>query len=212
MGPARAFVDLEARLIEDGISCLRFDQPGSGNSEGDFRDSSFIVWIDTIAELAKRYLHAGHQVALLGQSMGASASMIATTREQLRGRIPAIILWVPDPKEDLRHPEQRDTTITDEVSGFVDEGGQRVRADFWREASKAGFFSAMRDYTGKIHLVYGEDDIFVRPELREDVIARVKARGQNVTVLAGQGHSRWDYDVAQGVYESEADFLRRHLL
>jgi pimeloyl-ACP methyl ester carboxylesterase len=210
-GPAREFVDLERLLVADSIACLRFDQPCSGNSEGDFRDSSFLAWIDTIVELAGRHLDAGYRVALLGQSMGASATMIAASREPLLGRIPVIVLWVPDPKENLHQADRGYATLIGETAGYVDEGGQRVRSDFWREANQAGFFSALEAYRGRIHLVYGEDDIFVPPELRAKVIAWVEAKGQTVTVLPGKDHSSWDYDVAQEVYGLERDFLRTHL-
>jgi pimeloyl-ACP methyl ester carboxylesterase len=165
-GPARGFVDLERLLVADGIACLRFDQPGSGNSDGDFRESSFNLWVETIAELARRNLDAGRRVALLGQSMGASAAMIAAGRPKLRDRIPALVLWVPDPKEDLQHPDERYATLIGEVDGYVDEGGQRVRGAFWREAGRAGFYSALEAYPGAIHLVYGEDDVYVPPKTR----------------------------------------------
>lgn len=105
-GPAREFVDLERLLVEEGIACLRFDQPGSGNSDGDFRDSSFNVWIDTIAELARRYLDEGYRVALLGQSMGGTATLVATARPAVKDRVPAVILWAPGINDNDEFPER----------------------------------------------------------------------------------------------------------
>src|SRR6058998_3591078 len=46
IGPARTFVDFEQRLLQEGFSVLRFDQPNSGNSEGEYINSSFNEWID----------------------------------------------------------------------------------------------------------------------------------------------------------------------
>jgi hypothetical protein len=86
-----------------------------------------------------------------------------------------------------------------------------VRGAFWREAGRAGFYSALEAYPGAIHLVCGEDDVYVPPKTRATVIARVEAKGGQVTVLQGQDHSSWDYDVAQGVYALERDFLSAHL-
>jgi hypothetical protein len=37
------------------------------------------------------------------------------------------------------------------------------------------------------------------------------AFGHEVTVLPGQDHSSWHYDVAQQVYEMEREFLRKNL-
>ena len=56
LGPARSFVDFSRILVERGFSVLRFDQPNSGNSDGDFLDSSFKEWVDTTTFLSKKYL------------------------------------------------------------------------------------------------------------------------------------------------------------
>ena len=57
IGPARTFVDFERILLKEGYSVLRFDQPNSGNSEGNYLKSSFNEWVDTIVYFAKKYLH-----------------------------------------------------------------------------------------------------------------------------------------------------------
>src|SRR6266478_7728419 len=91
IGPARTFVDFESLLIKNGFSTLRFDQPCGGNSEGNYIDSSFNEWIDTTAYFAKKYLDLGYKVALLGQSMGATTTMIVASKNELKDRIPCIL-------------------------------------------------------------------------------------------------------------------------
>jgi len=66
IGPARTFVDFARILNDNGISTLRFDQPNSGNSEGDYFESSFNEWVDTTTYFAKKYLDLGYKVLLLG--------------------------------------------------------------------------------------------------------------------------------------------------
>ena len=53
IGPSRFFVRAADKLASEGISSLRFDQFGSGNSEGDFFYSSFNDWLSTTKEIAK---------------------------------------------------------------------------------------------------------------------------------------------------------------
>ena len=48
IGPARTFVDFARILNKNGYSTLRFDQANSGNSEGDYLDSSYNEWVNTI--------------------------------------------------------------------------------------------------------------------------------------------------------------------
>ena len=137
--PARNFVNFERLLIEDGSSCLRFDQPGSGNSEGDFSQSSFDTWIETIVHVASHNLNAGYRVALLGQSMGPTGTMLAAARPELRERVPCVLLWVPDAR----------STFEDEPGEFGEEGGQRYPTRFWRRSVGVRVFGKPRSLRGR---------------------------------------------------------------
>lgn len=201
IGPERTFVDFEQLFLKEGFSSLRFDQPCSGNSDGDFINSSFNEWVNTTTYFAKKYVDKGYRVILLGQSMGATTTMIATARKELSGKIPAIILWVPDPK----------STFEKDANVIYEEGGQKYKGTFWQEAKNADFFDCLNSYTGKIHLVYGENDKYIHADLRNKVINSVKQKGQSVMILAGQDHSTWDYDVIQHVYGEEIKFLKSGL-
>lgn len=200
IGPARSFVDFETVLVQNGISSFRFDQPNSGNSEGDFIDSSFTSWLDTTAYFAQKYLDAGYKVALLGQSMGATASLVVAARPSLRAKIACVLLWVPDPK----------SSFSVEPSQMYEEAGQKYYGRFWQEAREADFLAALNTYSGGIHLVYGENDRYISPELRQTVIEKVAQKKQPYIVLPGQDHSPWDFAVTQNVFQEELQFLTRH--
>lgn len=201
-GPARTFVDFQRILNKNGFSVLRFDQPNSGNSEGDYLETSYDEWINTIVYLAKKYLDQGYKVALLGQSMGGAATVVATNRPELKDKIPAILLWVPGVNEgDFNgKPEE-----------IFEEAGQKYKGKFWMEARNADFFKCLSEYNGKIHLVYGENDKYISQELRNKVIDIVKAKNQPTMVLKGQDHSPWEFGVAQEVYKEELALLKSSL-
>jgi len=197
IGPARTFVDFCRLLVENGFSVLRFDQPNSANSDGDYIDSSFKEWVETIVYFGNKFLQKEYKVSLLGQSMGATATVIATNQSQLRNKISKIILWVPDPKTDFGgNPDNT-----------KEERGQLYKNSFWQEVKDMNFFGCMDKYNGKIHLVYGENDRYVAKELREQVIKKVKDKGEKVMILEGQDHSPWSHDLAQKVYKNEIRFL-----
>ncbi len=201
IGPARAFVDFEKILFENGYCVLRFDQPNSGNSEGDFINSSFNEWINVIIYLAKKYLELGYKVSLLGQSMGATATMIAASNIDLKNKIPCIILWVPDPK----------TTFNKNPDAFYKEGSQKYRGTFWQEVKDLNFFNAFDNYPGRIHLVYGENDKYINHALKEKVVKKIQEKRQPFMILPGENHSDWDFDTIQNVYKEELDFLNKYL-
>jgi esterase/lipase len=200
IGPARTFVDFEKVLLQEGFSVLRFDQPCGGNSEGEYIDSSFKEWIHTTAYFAHKYLDLGYQVALLGQSMGATTSMVVAAQTDLKDKIPCLLLWVPDAKSNVN----LDPEVIDE------EGGQRFKNRFWTEARDADFFEALDSYSGGIHLVYGETDRYVSQDLKNKTVEKIKSKNQPYMILTGQDHSSWDYDAAQKVYSEEIEFLRKY--
>jgi len=199
-GPARAFVDFERILLRNKISVLRFDQPNCGNSEGDFIDSAFNEWIETIVYFVQKYLKLDYQVFLMGQSMGATATMVAAGKKELRNKIPALLLWVPDPK----------TNVNVEPDRIYQEGGQKYKGQFWIEARDADFFKALENYQGGIHLVYGENDKYISKELRQKTIEKVKEKNQQHMVLPGQNHSPWNPDLLQKVFKEEVEFLQKY--
>ncbi len=201
IGPARTFVDFENLLTKNGFSTLRFDQPCGGNSEGNYVDSSFNEWIETTTYFSKKYIDLGYQVALLGQSMGATTTMIVAAKDELKDKIPCILLWVPDPK----------STFTTEGNEIGEEGGQKYRETFWQEARDADFFQCLQGYQGGIHLVYGENDKYISQQLRNQVIEEVKKKNQPFMVLPGQDHSPWEFDIAQKVYQEELAFLKKYI-
>lgn len=156
LGPARQFVTFAKILNQAGFSTVRFDQPCCGNSQGDYLGVSFADWVQTTIYFAKEYLSKGYQVTLMGQSMGASTSVIAAADSQLRDKIANLLLWVPDPKSDL-------DVIAEEI---YEEDGEKYRGEFWLEARDSDFFGSLKKFKNPIHLVYGEDDRYIDSDLR----------------------------------------------
>jgi hypothetical protein len=62
---------------------------------------------------------------------------------------------------------------------------------------------SLQRYTGGIHLVYGEHDRYIAEEIRQEVIEKVREKGQPVMILPGQNHSLWSYDCFQQVFQHE---------
>lgn len=199
IGPARTFVDFSRILNKEGISTLRFDQPNSGNSEGDYLDTSYNEWVDAIVYFANMFLQKDYKVTLLGQSMGGTATVVATSKPELKDKIGTIFLWVPG---------VNDGDFNGDSDEVFEEGGQKYKGRFWLEAREANFFKCLSEYNGKIHLVYGEFDKFISQKLRDKVIKVVKEKGQRVKVLKGQDHSPWEFDLAQKMYKEELGLIR----
>ena len=196
-GPNRTFVRAARRLAAQGISCLRFDQYGSGDSDGDFLESRFTDWVETIRVLARHRIAEGQRVALFGQSMGASAVICAAARLP----VDAVVAWVPDASTDAFVPDPR---------GFVEEGGQRVGNGFWQDAHTAGIPERLTEVTAPCYLVFGTADEYVSTQNREALITAAKP-GDKVDVFDGYPHSAWTADQADDIIGSSVEFLAARL-
>ncbi|MBI3559169.1 alpha/beta hydrolase, partial [Candidatus Gottesmanbacteria bacterium] len=197
IGPARTFVDFARKLNQENYSILRFDQPNSGNSEGDFLNSSFYEWVQTTIYFAKKYIDDGYKVGLIGQSMGATTSIYAATSDELKNKIPCIILWAPGIADLVKYKIDSATVY--------EEGGQKYYGSFWNEERTRSIFDAIQQYKGNIHLTFGEEDKYMVLELRKKLIDLIKNKGQLVTILKGQDHSSWGHNVTQNVYNKEIE-------
>lgn len=196
-GPNRLFVTVARRLAALGISSLRFDQYGSGDSEGAFVDSSFADWVRTIGVLAQEEADRGRRVALFGQSMGASAALCAAPDLPLS----AVVAWVPDASVDAFVPDP---------GGVVEEGGQLVGNAFWEEAHAADVPGRFAAVSAPCHLVFGTDDAYVSAENRE-ALTRLAKPSDVVDVLDGYPHSAWTVERAERVVDRSTAFLLQHL-
>lgn len=194
IGPSRNFVVLARELGRAGISTFRFDQPGSGDSEGLFDDSSFNEWIDALEHFSRRCGDDGSRVAVLGQSMGGAAAMMAAAR--LGDAICALALWSAG-------PEAQADAGDDE---WAEEQGQRVRAEFWREAASIDFLGAYRGLAVPVHFVFGTEDDFI-PLAAVRAVEAARKPGDVVQVVEGLPHSAWPEPHRTQIMRETREFL-----
>lgn len=194
VGSSRFFVRVAQKLEEADISSIRFDQFGSGNSDGDFLNSSFNDWCATTRVIAKDYLDKGYNVVLFGQSMG-GATVIAVGSEL--PEITAVVALVPDPNiENFVYPE----------SGYIEEGGQRVQASYWQEAHDAKVADKLATLKAPALIVQCTDDEYVDEVNRKAIMDNAQPQ-HKVVNLENYKHSSWTYDQAEDIIAQSTDFI-----
>ncbi len=194
IGPNRFFMRAAAKLAEQGIDSLRFDQYGSGNSEGDFMESSFNDWIDSTIYIANKFLRDGYEVSLFGQSMGGATVIAAGTKLK---KISSVVAWAPDPSID----EYEGTR-----GGFHEEGGERVREGFWREAHKADIPRALRGLIAPAYIIQCGKDEYVSAE-NHQAISKNARKNHVVEMFSIYPHSAWTFDQATVIIDKSVSFI-----
>jgi esterase/lipase len=194
IGPNRFFVKVARELEKQNISSFRFDQHGSGDSEGDFIDSRFDDWVKTTEEIANDYLSKGYKVSLFGQSMGGSAVLV--TASHLGNKLQYVVAWVPDPSVD-----------TLKISGeYMEEVGQRVGWDFWKQAHQVNIVDCFKKITVPTYIVFCDNDEYVSIENQQALISIVQPH-QKIEILKNHTHSSWTYDQTSKIIQNTIQFL-----
>jgi hypothetical protein len=194
IGPNRFFVKTARQLAKQSISSLRFDQYGSGNSEGDFFDSSFTDWVETIKVIVQNYLKQGYKVSLFGQSMG-GAAVIAVGAEILN--LFAIVAWVPDPNvEDFIPPE----------NGVIEENGQIVQARFWQEVHDVKITEKLALIKTPVYIVQCTNDEYVDEQNRNAIVKNAQPH-HKVDIFEGYLHSQWTYEQSKEIIDRSVNFI-----
>ncbi|MCP1387011.1 alpha/beta fold hydrolase [Corynebacterium sp. TA-R-1] len=82
---------ISKRLTEHGIATLRFDFPGLGQSEGEFKDTTFSQNVDDIVAVAQwMEEHFTAPQLIMGHSLGGAATLKAATRPELKDMVKCV--------------------------------------------------------------------------------------------------------------------------
>jgi pimeloyl-ACP methyl ester carboxylesterase len=194
VGPGRHFVRAARQLADQGVSSLRFDQYGSGNSEGDFKDSSFDDWVATTRIIAQSYIEQGYQVALFSQSMGGASAIVAASQIP---ELASSVVWVPDPKVNPPNPDP---------SGYDEAAGQIVQSSYWQEAHDAKAAEKLRQVKSPMYIIQCENDQYVAPDNQAAIASNAQPQHE-VIMLKGYGHGNWPYEEALKIVDNSVEFL-----
>ena len=194
LGPQRLFVDLARKLAEKGISSLRFDQYGCGDSEGDYSEISFMDWVKSIKYFVEKYSMNGCQVVLFGQSMGGAASFVAAS--EISG-INSIAAWAPDLKVDI--PETA-------KSGQIEEHGQVFSGGFWEEASEADILGSYKKISVPVFVLASQKDEVITPT-SNSALFDAQQEKDTFLIMDDWNHSKWTHKQGQAAISQTVDFI-----
>lgn len=179
-------------LTHLGIASLRLSFSGSGESDGDFYDTSCLRQAregEAILDFARSLPEVDtSRIALLGMSMGGCAStLVAGSRQdQLKG----LILLAPA----FRYVEKF-RTVYQEADHFW-HGNLKVGRSFLEDGLDADFKAALRSLLVPVCFFHGTQDTSVDPQVSQEFSGYSKHH--ELTFIAGTDHG---FDTKEGYLE-----------
>jgi len=182
------FVSFSRFLAKHGIATLRFDFIGSGESDGEFSDMTFLRELEQ-ANLVLDYAHTlkgFSHLTIAGFSMGgAVAAMLSSKRKDFD----QLLLWSPAGNmANIAQSCFEQNRILD--NGNVDLTGIELSREFYNELQSLDLYQHIEHFTKPVCIIHGSED-------------------QAVPVLYGekyqQGYPQADFHIIKGadhVYSS----------
>ncbi|MGM0472029.1 MAG: alpha/beta hydrolase [Bacillota bacterium] len=193
VGPHRIFVKLARKLAANGIVVFRFDYRGSGDSSGDFADSTISSQIKdvftAIEYVSQLEMVNQSQLGLLGLSLGGAIAATVAGRSE---RIKALVLWsaVADLEEMLAvHQPEGYSADKLEEQGYIDFEGFKLSSDFIVGMNQIQPLVEIDDYNQPVFLVHGSEDEVVPVNHTEQYYDTVSSEVCQKHIIVGADHT-----------------------
>ncbi|MCS7180681.1 MAG: alpha/beta fold hydrolase [bacterium] len=209
------FTKLARKLYKEGISVLRFDFYGSGDSEGNFEDMTLMTEIKD-GEKAVEFLKTFDfidikRIGVLGLSMGAlTATYVASNFDLIR----SLCLWSP-----LAFPEIiKKKLITKKMiiklkkygKCYIPGTGHYIGREFIESTEKLKIEKFVEGYKGDVFIIHTKDDITL--DLNHSLFYfekfHINARSLKMLILDKGGHVFTTEESEKKVLEETTKFFK----
>ncbi|HHV44548.1 MAG TPA: alpha/beta fold hydrolase [Firmicutes bacterium] len=215
----RLFVKMAEYLASLGLAALRFDFRGSGDSEGNFEDttvseeiSDALVAVDVLAQ------QPGidqTRIGVIGLSLGGAVAACTTRRHPM---ISATVLWsaVADFQETSISNNVRANAIPIvEIDGrrCYDFGGNLVGEEFFADLSLHDPPRELAQSSAKVLIIHGDQDQTVPASHSQTYLKALEQAGKAATlkIIPGASHTYTSYHHEQEVINLTGQWLQKTL-
>ena len=210
--PHRLFVKTARRLANEGFLVARFDFVGSGESDGEFADTTpeteiadalnVIHWMSAQPGVDRTKL------ALIGLSLGGLVSACAAGRSE---QIKALCLWAATAGV-MRSLKQRVSPEAEAflaANGWVDWYGNIVSQAFFDSAARVNALEEVKAYRGASLILHGDNDGTVSLDHAHDY--HTALAGSKLHIIAGADHTFNRLDWEKELIETTTAWLQMQI-
>jgi len=191
LGPDYLYVKIARHLQALGISTLRFDFSGMGESDGRFPDmnvSSMRSDLLCAARLVRR-THAPGRLLFLGHSLGGAVAALAAAMAKADG----LVLLAPVARPAGMLDRRKDTVLAAGRNrrGFYENGPHEMSLSFVDDLKRCDPLSALSGFAGRMIVFQGEADKSITIDESRLYIEKATSGGLDASyhVLAGNDHN-----------------------
>lgn len=195
-------------LAQQGYAVLRFDFTGLGGSEGEFADTNFSSMVgDVLAACDFLQQHYQPPFALLGHSMGGTASLLAS-REVDACKTVVTLASPSQPAQVLHHFGSVLQQLEAGHDAFIKVAGVQypVKPQFITDVRAINMQQAMAGYQKPLLAIRAASDALVKPDAAEQ-IAALTTGPSRVLQIPGTDHLFSDRQATLGMIENIASWL-----
>lgn len=201
-----AYVMLEQTLADAGISSLRFDFSGEGDSPGNFSQVSVEHEVEEFHQVLEFIKERGYeQIGVVGESMGGTVAVAGFDQ-----MIASLVLWYP--AFDLE-----DTELSELLAGPVKEEsaqdwglspGQQFGSTFFDEIVNLKLYDNLKSIHCPTLIVHGDQDEDV-PLAQSQKAMEYLSDEKEMIVVPGDGHCLRDHH--DQLVEWTTTWFQKHL-
>ncbi len=176
--------------VEQGRTCLLLDYSGCGESGGDFADGTLSRWCEDVVGLVQAKL-ANQQVVLIGSSMGGWLMLLAA--RALGDRVAGLVGIAAAPDfttwgyTQARQAQLAAGETVLEPNPYGPEPTP-THARFWADGQAHLQLTGAIPLTCPVHLLHGQDDADVPPDLSLRLAKALRSQQVQVTLVKGGDH------------------------
>ncbi len=202
-------VDFAKHISNKGYALIRFDCFGTGESEGNFEDSSIITQIEDLQDVIKYAKSLGYlDICLIGLSMGTSVSIMAYDNS-----IKCVILWSPVFSHLSLFERYREEVYT---KGRAIDGSYITKKKFIIGKKMLDSFkdieisSNLAKIRCPLLAIIGSEDRNISEKRAQEFMKMIPS-GNKLEVIQGGDHDFLIKKAKKKVIELSADFIKAHL-
>lgn len=185
-------VALHELAKENNLNYIRFDNFGSGYSDGDFADQTISSWLEATEEIIKNL--CPNEAILVGSSKGGWIALLAALRNHIAVKGVVTIAAAPDFTEDIWKgfsADQKERSKAGEIVDFatIPEHSYPLKYQLFEDAKQYLLLNqSMIPISCKVRLIHGAKDTEVPHKKSLDILDRILSSNARCTIVKSANH------------------------